>query len=85
MANVEYAHEFDPMIIAVPSCAVIQKGTDHPQRAVKDSRLYKAAGRVFLTDNQVEDAKALGSKLGGDAFQPKIWDYRLAVDFSASF
>lgn len=54
MAQGNYAHEFTAMITAVRAWADTQKGWDHPQKAIKDALIKKAAGRVFQTDTDFE-------------------------------
>lgn len=81
MAQGDFAHEFSAMITAVRPWAETKKGWDHPLREIKEALLQKAAGRVFQTDTKVADMKPLGSKSEWDAFQSRIRDDRLFVDF----
>lgn len=55
MATGAYQGEFTAMITAVRAWAETQKGWDHPLKAIKDSLLKKASGRVLQTDTEIED------------------------------
>lgn len=82
MAQGEWAHEFTAMITAVRPWAETQKGWDHPQAAIKDALLAKTAGRVFQTDTRVADMTARGSASDWAAFQARLRDDRLFIDYT---
>ncbi|NOT27995.1 MAG: hypothetical protein HOP16_18075 [Acidobacteria bacterium] len=87
MAAGERSREFTAMITAVRKWAETQDGWDHPQKAIKDALLRKAAGRVFQTDTDFTqmtmpegsvkaDWKAFRSRTAG---QGLYFDYRIKV------
>jgi beta-lactamase superfamily II metal-dependent hydrolase len=85
MAQGEHAREFAAMITAIRPWAETQKGWDHPLKAIKDALLEKAAGRVFQTDTDVADMKALGRKADWDAFRKRLSGNRLFIDYTISY
>jgi len=84
MAVGEHAREFTAMITAVRAWADTQDGWDHPQKAIKDALLKRAAGRVFQTDTdfaamQMPDG---GSKADWKSFASRAAGHQLYFDYT---
>ena len=81
MGQGEYGGEFTAMITAVRPWAETQKGWDHPLKAIKDALLEKAAGRVFQTDTGVDGMQCRGPEAVQQAFNARVRDSLLYVDY----
>jgi hypothetical protein len=91
MARGKHANEFTAMITAVRAWAETQKGWDHPQKAIKDALLQKAAGRVFQTDTDLTTMDKLAKPFvqnaqnDWDAFEKRRTVQDLYFDYTIEF
>jgi beta-lactamase superfamily II metal-dependent hydrolase len=91
MARGKHANEFTAMITAVRAWAETQKGWDHPQKAIKDALLRKAAGRVFQTDTDLTTMEKLAKPFAQnaqndwDAFEKRRTVQDLYFDYTIEF
>ena len=84
MAQGDHGREFTAMITAVRKWAETQKGWDHPFKAIKDTLLKKASGRVFQTDTDFDAMTKAdnSSQIEWSDFQSRASGERLFFDYT---
>jgi beta-lactamase superfamily II metal-dependent hydrolase len=84
MARGDFGREFTSMITAVRAWAETQKGWDHPFKAIKDTLLHKASGRVFQTDTDFDKMSMApnGSQKEWQDFAARSHGERLFFDYT---
>jgi hypothetical protein len=72
------------MITAVRAWAETQRGWDHPLKAIKDSLLKKASGRVLQTDTDFDSMDKPSDILNDDwvQFQSRVTSQPLYFDYT---